>query len=707
MGQTLTFDVHAEDIGGRLMAFSDAVTIYFDQDVNAGHRGVHPWLQFSSVGFYPGSFTPYDLTSNFSREIYFPKAGGDGVYHITKVGVKDAAGNIHDYLTDELASMGINTSFTVSSKDVAAPALSWLSLPRVMDVRGFADTDHLFFQGYDEVGLKSASIVFDKPFPTGDKPSSTLNFQFPGKAGGGEETIDTIVSLPTSTPADAYRIVKVTITDLAGNTTTLSAADLAERGFNTKMQVVSATPGPSGVDKTPPELLLLDHDSAFDIAVPVGSPYYYARVDDAGLGVERVVVHFDRLVGNGASTTLDLGPVLVGSHGEVLFGRAFEFFKPGPGGFPSSEWIDQGSFNIDRVFLLDYAGNTRVYLADELRALGYDTSIDIESSKAPVTTLAAIPRSEPGKVIVAVSANQSAPVNAPFEFKLSYTGAMSLQGWRYAGSDQLHPVSNEAGAWKVSSLLGATGSATDTIELVFTSSASAGNFTYALRGAVLGTKSLADMSASYTYELPLYVNGTGGADRLTGGAGSDRFDGGAGLDTVVYAGASANYVVKAGAHGFTVTGRGGATGTDVLNNIERIAFDGSSIALDIDGAAGQAYRIYQAAFNRAPDAKGLGYWIRAMDEGMSLSAVAALFVETAEFKAMYADSTSNSKMLTKFYENVLHRQPDAGGYAYWLSLLDTKTLTPAAVLATISESAENHAALIGAMENGIGFLPYY
>jgi hypothetical protein len=40
-----------------------------------------------------------------------------------------------------------------------------------------------------------------------------------------------------------------------------------------------------------------------------------------------------------------------------------------------------------------------------------------------------------------------------------------------------------------------------------------------------------------------------------------------------------------------------------------------AVALDVDGAAGQAYRLYQAAFDRAPDKNGLGYWINGWIDG--------------------------------------------------------------------------------------------
>jgi len=62
--------------------------------------------------------------------------------------------------------------------------------------------------------------------------------------------------------------------------------------------------------------------------------------------------------------------------------------------------------------------------------------------------------------------------------------------------------------------------------------------------------------------------------------------------------------------------------------------------------------------------------------------------------------------VTHLYSNVLHRAPDAGGAAYWLDLLDQHRITAADALASFSESAENVAALVGATQNGISYIPY-
>jgi hypothetical protein len=197
--------------------------------------------------------------------------------------------------------------------------------------------------------------------------------------------------------------------------------------------------------------------------------------------------------------------------------------------------------------------------------------------------------------------------------------------------------------------------------------------------------------------------GQAGNDILTGNEGNDLIDGGAGFDTAVYKGHRDYFSLQKTANGVTLTDNIYGQGTDTLSNIERIKFVDAGIAFDIDGNAGQAYRIYQAAFDRAPDKGGLGFWISTMDGGASLADVAGGFMQSAEFANLYGNNPANADLVTKFYNNVLHRAPDSGGYQYWLSALDQHVLTPAQVLGSFAESAENKAALVGVTANGIEY----
>ncbi|MEX5745239.1 DUF4214 domain-containing protein [Massilia sp. X63] len=193
-------------------------------------------------------------------------------------------------------------------------------------------------------------------------------------------------------------------------------------------------------------------------------------------------------------------------------------------------------------------------------------------------------------------------------------------------------------------------------------------------------------------------------------------DGGRGIDTVKLAGAQADYVVKHIAVApnpdprytpvsqYSVTDKSGATST--LTNVERIVFGNATLALDVDGNAGQAYRLYQAAFDRTPDAVGLGFWINSLDKGLSLTDIAAAFLTQAEFKAAYGSSQSNLELVTRFYQNILGREPEAAGRDFWVGKLDDKVVGVAEVLAAISESAENKAGLVDIIGNGFAYTPW-
>lgn len=202
------------------------------------------------------------------------------------------------------------------------------------------------------------------------------------------------------------------------------------------------------------------------------------------------------------------------------------------------------------------------------------------------------------------------------------------------------------------------------------------------------------------------IAGSAAAEKVFSGKGNDTIDGGAGRDTVVLDGKRADYSVTAANGGFTVADSKGLDGSDSLIKVERLVFADTSMALDHEGIAGQAYRIYQAAFNRAPDKGGLGFWISMMDNGVSPLTVAQSFVDSDEFKGMYGATPNNRDTLTKLYDNVLHRAPDPGGFAFYLELLDKKIINTADMLAELSESAENKAALIGVMQNGFEYTPF-
>lgn len=206
-----------------------------------------------------------------------------------------------------------------------------------------------------------------------------------------------------------------------------------------------------------------------------------------------------------------------------------------------------------------------------------------------------------------------------------------------------------------------------------------------------------------TIERSLNVVGGPGNDSYISTSDADVIDGGAGIDTVRYHGNASAYAVRLGnAHTQQVFGTGAI---DSLLNVERIVFDDRALAYDSDGSAGQAYRLYQASFNRTPDATGLGFWMAQMDKGASLHAVAQAFVASAEFKTLFGAAPTDDAFVTALYSNLLHRAPDQGGHDFWADVLQHGGAR-ADVLAAFSESTENQVAVIGQIGQGIDYIPY-
>ena len=185
---------------------------------------------------------------------------------------------------------------------------------------------------------------------------------------------------------------------------------------------------------------------------------------------------------------------------------------------------------------------------------------------------------------------------------------------------------------------------------------------------------------------------------MTGGAGNDTFDGGAGTDTAAFSSLLAAYSFAPSSGNKILSG---PDGSDTLSSIERLTFADANLAFDLEGNAGQTYRLYQAAFNRTPDIGGLGGWIIGRDSGLTPLQVANSFMASAEFQSLYGANPSNEQFVSLLYTNALHRPADAGSLGYWINQLASGLQTRAQALVNFSESPENKASVLPSIANGI------
>jgi hypothetical protein len=251
-----------------------------------------------------------------------------------------------------------------------------------------------------------------------------------------------------------------------------------------------------------------------------------------------------------------------------------------------------------------------------------------------------------------------------------------------------------------------TGPSTVTLRSLSLADSASGDTLIGLNGSLTmsydGLVGFSDMRAFFSGADTIIGNSYG--NMLKGYGGDDFIDGKGGLDHVFYDGQRAKYSIGKLDSGLKVSG---LEGVDTLAGIERLHFADASVAFDVDGAAGQAYRLYQAAFDRTPDSVGLGFWINALDSNMKLEAVAAGFLASNEAMAHYGPSLGNAAFAARLYEHALHRAPDTAGLGWWVDLLDRGAVSRTDMLVAFSESAENKAALATLVGQGIAYTEFH
>ena len=160
---------------------------------------------------------------------------------------------------------------------------------------------------------------------------------------------------------------------------------------------------------------------------------------------------------------------------------------------------------------------------------------------------------------------------------------------------------------------------------------------------------------------------------------------------------------SAGVNYWTGQLNSGATQAAVLTSFadspENVSNTGGYIG-DANGA--EAYRLYRAAFDRAPDAAGQSYWVGQLQSGATPLSVAQSMISGPEFQADYA-GLSTVGFINQLYENVLNRAGDASGVQSWVGQMNGG-ISQAAVVLNFADGPENRAATANNTHDGWIFL---
>ena len=216
-----------------------------------------------------------------------------------------------------------------------------------------------------------------------------------------------------------------------------------------------------------------------------------------------------------------------------------------------------------------------------------------------------------------------------------------------------------------------------------------------------------------------FIFGEDGNDVIKGGPGSDNVEGGEGFDVYKLTYAYENYSLnQVSDETWLIDGNPGE-GDDLITGIERLSFGdvtfGDSmiqiVALDTGPGetAGQAYRLYQAAFARMPDGQGVSYHVNDIEKnGLNLYQVAQNFLASPEFLDKYGSNLSDIDYVNALYQNVLGRSGSETEVKFYIDNFE-KEKTEAGymdrgmALIGFSESPENISLVASQIDNGILF----
>lgn len=188
---------------------------------------------------------------------------------------------------------------------------------------------------------------------------------------------------------------------------------------------------------------------------------------------------------------------------------------------------------------------------------------------------------------------------------------------------------------------------------------------------------------------------------LTGNGGDDLIDGFAGIDTLVRTErASQVEVLKLDEiNNFEFEIRGGFHGNDRMENVERIEFSDSGLALDLDGTAGQTARVLGVTFGAQsvnnPEYVKIG--LDLLDGGMTYTDLAALAVEAA-------GASIHAQVVDLLWFNIVGSHPGAQEMQPFIDMLEGgKSVGELGVMAADMQENADNINLLGLADTG---LPY-
>ena len=184
----------------------------------------------------------------------------------------------------------------------------------------------------------------------------------------------------------------------------------------------------------------------------------------------------------------------------------------------------------------------------------------------------------------------------------------------------------------------------------------------------------------------------------------DNFDGGPGVDTVIYTGNQADYVVKPDVSGIEVSSANLSEGADWLLNIERLQFKDKGLAFDLDGNAGVAAKTLGLVFGA--DAVALPNYVGiCLDLLERQNYTQNLLMKAALNVRLGADASDPGKVVDFLFVQLTGAVPNAQDKASFVNLIVNQTYSIESLAVAASELSLNPVApaLVGLATTGLSF----
>ena len=218
---------------------------------------------------------------------------------------------------------------------------------------------------------------------------------------------------------------------------------------------------------------------------------------------------------------------------------------------------------------------------------------------------------------------------------------------------------------------------------------------------------VAEVVGGNSGELKIWWNDmyTGPRGRHVSTLADDTFWGGAGLDTAVFAHELSRYKLDWVVPGvLRVTDSRGWDGSDNLHGMERLSFANTSLALDLNGQAGQGARILGAVFGASAvsNPHHVGVVLNLLDGGMTAEVLMQLALQVKLGTAL-----SHNEVVNLLYTNLVGKAPSQAERAQLTGLLDSGAYSPTSLGMLAADSSLNAANidLVGLAQTGLAYLP--